>query len=83
MTKGPSIGLNAAGESMRSSKLFYKGSTIQISSCEKTPDEWNVSFDIPASILHPNGMGRIMRGGFRTRDDALNWTIKEIDSFRQ
>lgn len=74
---------HVAAKSMRLSKLFYKGSTIEITSRENGPDEWNVSFDIPPSILHPNGMGRIMRGGFRTRADALRWTREEIDSFRK
>ena len=73
---------NIVGRSVSSSKLFYKGSTLEITRLENGPDVWNVSFNIPSSTYYPNGMGWIQRGGFKTREDALNWTRKEIDSFR-
>ena len=74
---------NAVRRSLSSFKLFYKGSTLEITRLEDVPDDWNVSFDIPPSTFYPNGLGRIVRGGFKTRDDALNWTRKEIDSFHK
>ena len=50
---------NAVRRSLSSFKLFYKGSTLEITRLEDVPDDWNVSFDIPPSTFYPNGLGRI------------------------
>ena len=66
---------------MTSFKSLYKGSTIEISSHEHVPDHWTVSFEIRAKTL-PAGdrtVGWMMRSGFKTREDALDWAKKEID----
>ncbi len=63
-------------------KSHYKGSAIEIALQEKAPDKWNVSFEIPATLFRSLiPVGRMMRDGFVTRDDALVWARKEIDGF--
>lgn len=66
---------------MSSFKSLYKGSTIEIAPHEHVPDHWMVAFDIRAKTL-PAGdvaVGWMMRSGFKTREDALDWARKEID----
>jgi len=65
-------------------KAFYKGSAIEISSQEHAPDEWSVSFEIPATLFRSHiAVGRMIRSAFMTQDDALEWARKEIDSFHK
>ena len=62
--------------------LLYKGSSIEISSQDHEPAKWNVSFDILAMLYRrPTRVGFMMRSGFITRNDALDWATKEIDGF--
>ena len=60
----------------------YKGSAIEIASQYHAPDKWSVSFEIPATLFRSLiPVGRMMKDGFVTRDDALAWARKEIDGF--
>jgi hypothetical protein len=75
---------SGAAQAPEKFKAFYKGSTIEISSEEHAPDEWSVSFEIPATLFRSHiAVGRIIRSAFMTRDDALAWARKEIDSFNK
>jgi len=63
-------------------KLHYKGSAIEIASQDHAPVKWSVSFEIPATLFRSLiPVGRMMRDGFVTKDDALVWARKEIDGF--
>ena len=61
--------------------LSYKGSSIELSSSERVPEEWTATLEIPPSPLNVKAVGRMRRGGFRTRDDALKWARAELDSY--
>lgn len=75
------IGGSPAREPKIVSFLSYKGSSIELSSSERIPVEWTATFEIPPSMLNPKGVGRMKRGGFGTRDDALKWARAEFDSY--
>ena len=68
---------------MSSFKSSYKDSTIDIASHEHVPDHWTVSFEVRAKTLSAGDgdvtVGWIVRSGFNTREEALDWARKEID----